>query len=190
MIEFVSSFEIQTVVGLGLVNILVIPEEMVLLLSDLDGATTILHKAVSLVSPSHPTCIEAYLRNQHLITSLDTHRYPLSIFIESAGSDGKNIGLVEFLDTAFGQEDAAGGAGFGFDSLYEHAVQEWDERLDGLQSGGLLGLWLVFGVMLDASESRRASAFELPDRLAARCSEDMVLAMWIGCRLTMLAVER
>jgi hypothetical protein len=79
-----------------------------------------------------------YLRNENFIASLHAHRYPLSIFIKAAGPDGEDVGLVEFLDAALGQEDAAGGAGFGLDSLDQHAVQERDERLDGFQGGRLL----------------------------------------------------
>lgn len=80
-----------------------------------------------------------YLRDENLVASLHTHGYPFAILVESAGPDSKHIGLIEFLDAAFRQEDAAGGAGFGFDSLDEHAVQEGDEGFDGFQSGGLLG---------------------------------------------------
>lgn len=82
--------------------------------------------------------ITTYLGNENLITSLHAHAYPLSIFIKVTGPDGEDVGLVEFLDAALGQEDAAGGAGLGLDSLDQHAVQEWHERLDGFQGCRLL----------------------------------------------------
>jgi hypothetical protein len=187
---FISS-RFQKVVRLGLVNILVIPEEMIFLLSDLDGAATILYHTMSLILRVSSSPSKTYLRNQHLITSLDAHSYPLSIFIESAGSDSKDVGLVQFLDAALGQEDAAGGAGFCFDSLHEYAVQQWDERFDGFQGGGLLGLWLVSWVPCWMVQTgRRECACELADRQAACCPEDMVLDGWLECKLTMLTVER
>jgi len=45
--------------------------------------------------------------------------------------------LVEFLDSGFGEEDAAGGAGFGFCALDENTVEEGRERADGFECGCL-----------------------------------------------------
>lgn len=98
-----------------------------------------MHSLFLLFSLSNLSQCVTYLRDENFVTSLHTHGYPFAVLVESAGPDSKHIGLIEFLDAAFRQEDAAGGAGFGFDSLDEHAVQQGDERFDGFQSGGLLG---------------------------------------------------
>jgi hypothetical protein len=57
------------------------------------------------------------LRNQHLITFLDTHRHSLPIFSQGTRSHGQDFRLVEFLDGRFGEVDSTGRAGFGLDTL-------------------------------------------------------------------------
>jgi hypothetical protein len=96
-----------------------VPEQMELLLSDLDGAAAI-------------------LRNQDLVAFLHAHGHSLSILVKPAGADSQDFGLVEFLHRAFGEEDATGGAALGLDSLNQDAVQERDEGADGLEGGCLI----------------------------------------------------
>ena len=99
-----------------------IAEKRILILTDLDGRTT-------------------KLRNQNLVTGLDGRLDALSIAVKGAGANGENFGFVEFLDCGFGEEDAAGGFGLGFDALDQDAVEEGCEGLDGFGGdGGLVGL--------------------------------------------------
>lgn len=92
---------------------------MVLLVADLDRTATI-------------------LGNENLVTGLNAHDDALAVSVETAGTDGEDLGFIEFLDGGFGEEDAAGGAGLGLHALDEHAVQQRDERFDGFECGGLL----------------------------------------------------
>lgn len=97
----------------------------------------------------HPW-LKTYLRNQHPITSRDTHRQPLALPIKRARADSEDFGLVELLDARLGEEDAAGGLGLGLDALDEHAVEEGDEGADGADRGGLffdVGRWLALGMI-------------------------------------------
>jgi hypothetical protein len=87
-----------------------------------------------------PNPSSTYLRNKNLITLLNTHRYPLALAIQPAGTNSQDLGLVQLLDGGLGQEDAAGCLGLGLDALHEHAVEERGERADGLQSGRLGGI--------------------------------------------------
>lgn len=73
---------------------------------------------------------QTYLRNQNLITRLHTDTYSLAVLVKSSRSDCQYFCFVEFLDGGFGEEDAAGGFGFGFDALDEDAVEEWGEGFD------------------------------------------------------------
>ena len=65
----------------------------------------------------HPQPRTTYLRNQHLITGLDTHSYPLALAVEATGTDSQDLGFIQLLDGGLGQEDAAGGLRIGFDAL-------------------------------------------------------------------------
>lgn len=78
-----------------------------------------------------------YLRNEDLVALLNTHSYPLALAIQSTGTDGQDLGLVQLLDGGLGQEDAAGGLGLGLDALDEDTVEERGEGADGLESGRL-----------------------------------------------------
>lgn len=95
-------------------NVLVVPEQAVLLLADLDGAA-------------------AELGNEDLVAGLDAKGYPLAFLVLEAGANGENLGLVELLDGAVGEEDAGGGLGLGLDALDENAVKERSEGLDVLE---------------------------------------------------------
>lgn len=104
-------------------NVLVVPEESVLLLADLQRAT-------------------AELRDQDLVTGLDAQRYPLAILVVKAGADGEDVALVDLLDGAVGEEDAGGGLGLGLDALDEDAVEKRSERLDVLEERLLKDDWV------------------------------------------------
>lgn len=95
-------------------NLLVVPEQAVLLLADLDGAA-------------------AELRNEDLVTGDDTERYPLAVLVVETGADGEDLALVDVLDGAVGEEDAGCGLGLGLDALDEDAVEERSEALDVLE---------------------------------------------------------
>lgn len=93
-------------------NLLGVTEERVLLLADLDGASTV-------------------LRDQHTIPFRHAHGYPFAIFVERTGTHGEDFCFIEFLDGGFREEDAAGGLRLGFDALDEDAVEEGDQGSDG-----------------------------------------------------------
>jgi hypothetical protein len=97
-------------------NVLVVPEQCVLLLADLDGAA-------------------AELRNQNLVAGLDAERNALAILVVKTGADSEDLALVELLDGAIGKEDASGGLGLGLHALHEDAVEERCEGLDVLEEG-------------------------------------------------------
>lgn len=99
-------------------NLLAVPEELVLLLTDLDGRA-------------------AKLGDQHPVARRDAHGHPVALLVEQAGPDGQHLGLVELLDARLGQEDAAGGLGLSLDALDEDAVEEGHEGADGAEGGGL-----------------------------------------------------
>jgi hypothetical protein len=106
------------------VDVLVVPEQAQLLLTNLDGAS-------------------AELRNQHLVTRLYAGSDALSILVKGAGADGEDLGFVELLDGRLGEEDAGCGLGFGLDALDEDAVEEGRNAADGLDCG-LWGNWLAY----------------------------------------------
>jgi hypothetical protein len=104
------------------IDLLVVPEQAVLLLADLDGAA-------------------AELRDQNLVTGLDADGNAVAGLVECARADGEDLGLVQLLDGGLGQEDAACGLGLGLEALDEHAVEERGEGADGLE--GRLSVVLV-----------------------------------------------
>jgi hypothetical protein len=93
-----------------------IPEEGVLLFAELDGVTT-------------------ELRDENLVTSGNAHGDSLAVAVNGAGTDGKDLGLVLFLDAALGEEDTGGSLGLGLDALDEDTVQEGSEVLDVAEDG-------------------------------------------------------
>lgn len=97
-------------------NVLVVPEQCVLLLADLDGAAT-------------------ELRNQDLVAGLDAERNALAILVVEAGANGEDLALVELLDGAVGEEDASGGLSLGLHALHEDAVEKRCKGLDVLEHG-------------------------------------------------------
>jgi hypothetical protein len=80
-----------------------------------------------------------YRRDQDAVARLDLRGDALAILIRRTRADSKDLGLVELLDGALGQEDTAGSLGLGLHALDEDAVEKRDETLDGLESGGLRG---------------------------------------------------
>lgn len=95
-------------------NILVVPEQSVLLLANLDGAA-------------------AELGNEDLVAGLNAQRNALAVLVLETGANGEDLALVELLDSAVGEEDAGGGLGLGLHALHEDAVEEGSERLDVLE---------------------------------------------------------
>lgn len=77
--------------------------------------------------------LATHLWNQYSVAFRAAHWYSLSILIESTRSDCQDLGFVELLDTALGEEDTTSSFGLGFDSLYDYSVQERDKRSDGFQ---------------------------------------------------------
>lgn len=127
---------------------------MVLLVTNLDGATTELSRgkyvSVKLLAwaaklgpgndirnarcdtrvASENKGDATYLRNKNLVTSADTHGDAVAILGQEARANSEDLGLVLLLDTALGQEDARGGLGLGLDALDQDAVQERSKALD------------------------------------------------------------
>jgi hypothetical protein len=111
-------------------NLLRVPEQCKLLLTNLDGATTKLYRLNQSRTPILIKLRRTYLRNQNLITTSNAHGNLISISVSGARTNGQNGGLVDLLDGTLGKEDAAGGLGFGLEALDEDAVQKGDEVLD------------------------------------------------------------
>lgn len=129
-------------------NLLRIPEKSVFFFANLDGTATELYNKISLeLKPNHALPTQqyrgegvkkekkrTYLGNQDLITARDAHGNLISISVKAARANGKNGGLVDVLDGALGQENAAGGLGFGLDALNQNTVQKGNEVLDVAKS--------------------------------------------------------
>jgi len=123
-----------------------VSEQRVLLFSDLHRATTILQNRQQLSLPTPDKllrinqCVSywrAYLRYQDLVASCDAHAYPLAFFVEAAGSDSKDLGLIELLDTALGQKDTGCRLGIGLDALNQDAIEKRREGANRLEGGSL-----------------------------------------------------
>ena len=99
-------------------DLLVVPEQAVLLLTDLDRGT-------------------AKLGNQDLVARLHADGNAVARLVVCAGADGEDLGLVQLLDSGLGQEDAGCGLGLGLETLHQDAVEEGCEGADGLE--GRLG---------------------------------------------------
>ncbi len=107
--------------------------------------------------------ITAYLRNQHLVPGLHTRLYPISRLVKPSRPNREHLGLVQLLDGALRQEDAARGLGLGFYPLDKDAVQKRRDGSDGLEGGRL---------------RRRAGQLKL-----ARGSRSSTLAILLALRL-------
>lgn len=121
-----------------------IPKERILLLPNLDGATTKLQacqwKSQEDAQPSISTSTSisrgrTNLRDQNPVTRRNAHGHALAIAVKDAGPDCEHFGLVLVLDAALGEEYAGGSLGFGFDALDQDAVEEGGEVLDVAEDG-------------------------------------------------------
>ena len=65
-----------------------------------------------------------YLRNQHLVARLHRNSNSLALLVQTTGADGQHLCLIELLDAALGEEEAAGSLGLGFYPLHEDTVEE------------------------------------------------------------------
>lgn len=114
-----------------------VPEEMILILTDLNRTSTILHQPSANTHRYHHCTTRTHLWNQNAITRLDRDLHPLPIFIEAAGPHREDLGLRELLDGGLGEEDARCGFSLGFDPLHEDAVEEGGKGLNRAKGGGL-----------------------------------------------------
>src|SRR5688500_580694 len=73
---------------------------------------------------------------EHAVTGLDREGGALAVVQRAAVAHRDDLALARLLLGAVGQQDAAGGLGFGFDARDEHAVAEGTDRV----LGGGLGL--------------------------------------------------
>lgn len=120
--------------------LLMVPEEMVLVLADLDRASTVLHhhQQTSTTSTSrNQHWGSSHLRNQNAVAGLHRNLHPLALFIESTWAHGEDLGLRQLLDGRLGEEDSRGSLDIGLDTLDEDAVEEGREGLDGAEGSGL-----------------------------------------------------
>jgi hypothetical protein len=125
---------------------------MILVLTDLHRASTVLKDTVSTSRPRDREGVSlSYLRNQHLVSLVHAHGNPLAVLVEAAGADGQHLGLVQLLDAALGEEDAAGRPRLGLDALDQDPVQERDEGLDALECGRLCRAMLAY-IQIKSSE--------------------------------------
>jgi hypothetical protein len=97
-----------------LFDLLVVPEQTVLVLADLDRAA-------------------AKLGDQDLVAGLHADGNAVARLVECAGAHSEHLGLVQLLDGCLGQEDAGCGLGLGLEALHEHTVEEGREGADGLE---------------------------------------------------------
>src|SRR5262249_27074559 len=61
---------------------------------------------------------------QHRVADLDRERRALAVIEELAFADGDDLAFLRLLLRALGEQDAAGGALFGFHALNEDAIAE------------------------------------------------------------------
>lgn len=117
-----------------------VPEEVILVLTDLYRAPTILPSPSSSAQKTqhhHQTTAPTHLRDQNAVARLHRDLHPLALFIESAGAHGEDLGLGQLLDGRLWEEDSRGGLCFSLDALDEDAVEERRKRLDGAEGSGL-----------------------------------------------------
>lgn len=122
-------------------DLLGIPEQRVLLVADFEWAATILRDRISTYLRCDPArwCLPTDLRNQNLVADRNAWRYPVAVLVQTTGADSQDACLIQLLDGAFGEEDAARGLGLGLDPLHEDAIEERRNGLDGLECGRLRG---------------------------------------------------
>lgn len=101
-----------------------IADEQVFVLADLDRVT----------SPA---------RQEDLVTGLDRGRDDLAVLIGGTGASGDDASLGKRGGSGGrGDEETGRGLCLGLEALYENAVEEGDDRLDGAD-GGLGSLFAV-----------------------------------------------
>lgn len=79
-----------------------------------------------------------YLRYQNIVTLFHTHRQSVAGLVKCARTGCEYLRLVQFLHTAFWQEDSTSSLRFGLYPLNQHAVHERQERANGFEGGRLL----------------------------------------------------
>ena len=152
------------------IDLLMVPKQRILLISNLPPASTILPTPLTLLPPSlsspltSPSTLQpqapipnpvtlplpsiriTYLRNQHLIPRRHARRNPLPLLIQPPRPYSKHLRLIKLFDAALRQKDTTCGFCLGFYALHEDAVEEGGEGFDGFE-GGRLGLlvWVVEG---------------------------------------------
>jgi len=119
-----------------------IPKQVVLILSNFHGAATV-------------------LRDQNLVAFRHAHGYSLSILVESAGSHGQNLCLVQLLDAALREEDSTGRSRLGLHSLDQDTVQQRNEGSDALECGGLDNEALAYCRPMSNGEMRAPGNFAI-----------------------------
>ena len=103
--------------------------ENILLLRPSQDSRHTVHVLYQHLNPLYPLIAQSfadnrsYLRYQDFVPRRNARRNPFALSVQSTRSHSEHFGLVELLDAAFRQEDAAGGFGFGFDSLHKDAVE-------------------------------------------------------------------
>jgi hypothetical protein len=80
---------------------------------------------------------DSYLGNENAVANGNAHGQALALLVQTTGSDGQDLGLVQLLNARLGQEDAAGSLGLSLDALDENAVQQGGQRADGSDGGSL-----------------------------------------------------
>lgn len=78
-----------------------------------------------------------YLWYQNFVSRRNTGGHSLAIPIEAAGTNRQHFGFVQFLHTAFGQEETTSSLCFCLDPLDEDAIEERSKGGDGLECGSL-----------------------------------------------------
>lgn len=121
--------------------VLRLPVEREVIVVDLDGGATVLYdeSASVQVYPRAQWRRTTYLRDEDLVAGLHAGGYPLAVLVKGARADGQDLGLVEVLHGALGEDDARGSLGLGLYPLDQDAVEKGSNGLDGLDRGRLEG---------------------------------------------------
>ena len=86
------------------------------------------------------TASPTYLRNENLVTLVNTHWYPATLLGHQTRANCQHLGLIELLHCSLREEETTGSLRLGLHALNEDSVEERGKRLDGLESGRLLKL--------------------------------------------------